>query len=141
MMGGINGNAGLFGTANDMAKLWQMYMNKGSYGGQQFIKPDVLDEFSKCQYCDEGNYRGLGFDKPKIKYDPAKAGYAKDASPATFGHSGYTGTLVWVDPESKIMFIFLSNRVYQTRLNRKLYTLDIRPRIHNAIYSARLEKE
>lgn len=137
MMGGVNGNAGLFGNANDMAKLWQMYLNKGQYGGDQFIKPEVLEEFARCQYCEEGNYRGLGFDKPKIEYDPAKAGYAKDASPATFGHSGYTGTLIWADPDNQILFIFLSNRVYKTRLNRKLYTLDIRPRIHNAIYSAR----
>ena len=137
MMKGVSSNAGLFGTANDMAKLWQMYLNKGDYGGEQIIQPKVIEEFSKCQYCDEGNYRGLGFDKPKIEYDSLKAGYAKDASPTTFGHSGYTGTLVWADPEHQILFIFLSNRVYKTRLNRKLYTLDIRPRIHNAIYSAR----
>lgn len=136
MMGGVNGNAGLFGTANDMAKLWQMYLNKGHYGGKQFIQSNVIEEFTKCQYCDEGNYRGLGFDKPKIKFIAAKAGYAKDASPATFGHSGYTGTLVWADPDNQLLFIFLSNRVYKTRKNRKLYTLDIRPRLHNAIYSA-----
>ncbi len=139
MMGGVNGNAGLFGTANDMAKLWQMYMNMGSYGGQQFIKKEVLKDFSTCQYCDEGNYRGLGFDKPQLEYIPGKVAYAKDASPATFGHSGYTGTLVWVDPENEIMLLFLSNRVYKTRKNRKLYKLDLRPRIHNAIYSARVK--
>ncbi len=136
MMGGVNGNAGLFGTANDMAKLWQMYLNKGAYGGQQFIKPEVIDEFTKCQYCEEGNHRGLGFDKPLVEYNPDKASYAKEASPGTFGHAGYTGTLIWADPENQLLVIFLSNRVYQTRKNRLLYTLNLRPRLHHAIYSA-----
>ncbi len=138
MMGGVNGNAGLFGTANDMAKLWQMYLNEGRYAGTTYIKPEVLREFIRCQYCDQGNYRGLGFDRKFIQYDPDKAAYAKEAGPRTFGHSGYTGTLVWADPDNHILFVFLSNRVYPTRLNRKLYTMNLRPRMHHAVYQARL---
>lgn len=136
MMGGINGNAGLFGTANDLAKLWEMYLNNGQYGTNKIINSKVLKEFERCQFCDQGNHRGLGFDKPQIKYNANKASYAKDASANTFGHAGYTGTLVWADPDNQLLFIFFSNRVYPTRNNRKLYTLDIRPRLHNAIYQA-----
>ena len=139
MMGGVNGNAGLFGTANDMAKLWQMYLNKGTYGGHQFIKPEVIEEFTKCQYCAEGNHRGLGFDKPLIEFDPDKASYAEAAPASLFGHSGYTGTLIWADPENDLLLIFLSNRVYPTRNNRKLYTLNIRPKLHAAVYSSFLK--
>ncbi len=136
MMGGVSGNAGLFGTANDMAKLWQLYLNKGQYGGKIFIKEKAVEEFTKCQFCSQGNHRGLGFDKPRIEFDTAKANYAKKMSTSAFGHAGYTGTLIWADPENDLLFIFLSNRVYKTRNNRKLYTLDIRPRLHNAIYNS-----
>lgn len=136
MMGGVSGNAGLFSSANDLAKLFQMYMNMGSYGGEQVIAESALREFTRCQFCDEGNRRGLGFDKPLIEYDARSSSVAEQASPASFGHSGYTGTFAWADPESQLLFIFLSNRVYPTRLNRKLYELGIRPRIHQILYEA-----
>lgn len=136
MMGGVSANAGLFGSANDLAKLMTMYMNGGQYGGQQLIAEKALDEFTRCQYCDEGNRRGLGFDKPLIEYDPDRSSVAKDASPASFGHSGYTGTFTWADPENDLLFIFFSNRVYPTRDNRKIYQLGIRPRIHQVLYDA-----
>lgn len=136
MMGGVSGNAGLFGSANDLAKLMQMYLNKGSYGGQQLIAAKAVEEFIRCQYCETGNRRGLGFDKPLIDYDPAKSSVARDASPRSFGHSGYTGTFAWVDPAHELIFIFFSNRVYPTRNNRALYQLNIRPRLHQAIYEA-----
>ena len=136
MMGGVSANAGLFGSANDLAKLMTMYMNWGYYGGEQLIAEKALKEFTRCQYCDEGNRRGLGFDKPLIEYNPDQSSVAKDASPASFGHSGYTGTFAWADPEHDLLFIFFSNRVYPTRDNRKLYQLGIRPRIHQVLYDA-----
>ena len=136
MMDGVSCNAGLFATAIDLAKLYQMYMNGGSYGGEQLIAEKAVKEFTKCQYCDEGNRRGLGFEKPMIEYDAAQSSVAKDASPSTFGHTGYTGTFVFADPENELLFIFFSNRVYPTRDNRKVYTMNIRPRIHQALYDA-----
>ena len=80
--------------------------------------------------------RGIGFDKPLLEYHPQKSSTAKDASPDTFGHSGYTGTLVWADPKYDLIYIFLSNRVYPSRLSRAIYDLNIRPRIHQVIYDA-----
>ena len=139
MMGGVSSNAGLFGTANDLAKLMQMYLNGGTYGGQKFIEERSLNEFTRCQYCEEGNRRGLGFDKPLIEYHRQKSSVSKDASPKSYGHSGYTGTFVWVDPEYDLIYIFFSNRVYQTRENRKIYELNVRPMIHQVIYDSFLE--
>ena len=136
MMAGVSGNAGLFGTADDLAKLMTLYMNYGSYGGEQLIAEASVREFAACQYCEEGNHRGLGFDKPLIEYDPARSSVAKAAGPASFGHSGYTGTFAWADPEQGLLFIFLSNRVYPTRDNRRLYERNIRPRIHRVLYQA-----
>ena len=139
MMDGISGNAGLFSNANDLAKLWQMYLNGGYYGGTQFISEETLKEFTRCQFCETGNRRGLGFDKPLVVYDSLKSSVAQQASPESFGHSGYTGAFVWVDPKNQLLYIFLSNRVYPTRDNRKIYTMNVRPRIHTLIYEL-LEK-
>lgn len=131
MMEGVSGNAGLFGTAGDLAKVWQMLLNGGIYGGEQYLSPQTIDKFTACQYCEEGNRRGLGFDKPLIVYDSLKSSVSKLASYKSFGHSGYTGTFVWADPENDFLFIFLSNRVYPTRNNRKIYQLNIRPDLHD----------
>jgi CubicO group peptidase (beta-lactamase class C family) len=136
MLGGVSGHAGLFGTAGDLAKLMQMYLNFGSYGGEKFIEEKALREFTRCQYCDQGIHRGLGFDKPLIEWSKANSSYAKDASAESFGHSGYTGTFTWADPKNDLLFIFFCNRVYPTRLNRKLYDKNIRPRIHDVLYKA-----
>lgn len=141
MMGGVSANAGLFGSANDLAKLMQMYLNGGTYGGERFINTATLQEFTRCQFCEEDNRRGLGFDKPLIEYNPDQSSVAKDASPASFGHSGYTGTFTWADPANNLLFIFFSNRVYPTRDNRKIYEMGIRPRIHNVLYKAILDKK
>jgi CubicO group peptidase (beta-lactamase class C family) len=140
MMAGVSANAGLFADANDLAKLMQMYLNGGTYGGQRFIEESAVKEFTRCQYCDEGNHRGLGFDKPLIEYDAQASSVAKDASAASFGHSGYTGTFAWVDPEYNLIYIFFSNRVFPTRENRKIYELNVRPRIHQLIYDSFLIK-
>ncbi|MCB0587575.1 MAG: serine hydrolase, partial [Phaeodactylibacter sp.] len=136
MMAGVSSNAGLFASANDLAKLMSMYLNYGSYGGEQFIAESTVREFTRCQYCEEGNRRGLGFDKPMIEYDPEKSSVAEAASPDSFGHSGYTGTFTWADPENGLLYVFMSNRVYPTRNNPKIYELNIRPRIHKVLYEA-----
>lgn len=133
---GISGNAGLFGTANDLAKMVQMYLNLGSYGGEQLLPEATLREFIRCQYCEEGNHRALGFDKPLLTYDPAKSTAAQAVGSDSFGHSGYTGTFYWADPRSGLVYIFLSNRVFPTRNTRVIYERNIRSRIHAAIFQA-----
>ncbi len=137
MMGGVSGNAGLFGTTNDLAKIFQMYLQKGFYGGKRFISEKTVNEFIRRQYPKNDNRRGLGFDKPYIdnfknKLDDAYP--AVDASENSFGHSGYTGTFAWADPDNGLVFIFMSNRVHPTRNNVKLYRLNIRTAMHQAIY-------
>jgi CubicO group peptidase (beta-lactamase class C family) len=132
MAGGVAGHAGLFANAYDLAILSQMLLNGGSYNGRQYIMPDTVKKFSTRQ--DEDSRRGLGFDC----WDPeSKKGYpCQLASPATFGHTGYTGTCVWIDPESRLIYIFLSNRLYPSPNNNKLLKLNIRPRIQDLIYEA-----
>jgi CubicO group peptidase (beta-lactamase class C family) len=142
MMGGVSGNAGLFATANDLAKLLQMYLQMGYYGGRRIIEKSTLEEFSKCQYPDNNNRRGLGFDKPVLDNASRStdAAYpAKSASPSSFGHSGYTGTFVWVDPEKDIIYVFFSNRVYPTRENNKISKMNIRSKVLEAIYNSIIE--
>ncbi len=136
MLSGISGNAGLFGNASDLAKLLQLYLNEGSYGGERFIEKSTIQDFTRCQFCDEDNRRGLGFDKPLIEYNAEKSYVAKSASKYSYGHSGFTGTFFWIDPAEDLIVIFLSNRVYPTRENRKLYSMNIRPRLHQAVYDA-----
>jgi CubicO group peptidase (beta-lactamase class C family) len=138
MLGGLSGHAGLFGSAGDLAKLMQMYLNGGTYGGEIFLKKEVLDEFKKCAYCNEGNHRALGFDRPMLQYNPKTASYAQSASEQSYGHSGYTGTFTWTDPKYNLIYIFFCNRVYPTRDNRKLLDKSIRPRVQQAIYDALL---
>jgi beta-N-acetylhexosaminidase len=139
MLGGISGHAGLFATANDLMKLWELYRRMGEYGGEQLIARDVMKEYTSVQFPENNNRRGLGFDKPLLNNSglTEKEAYpSKSASPSSFGHSGYTGTFVWVDPESEITFIFLCNRVYPTRNNNRLTELNIRTEILQAIYDS-----
>jgi CubicO group peptidase (beta-lactamase class C family) len=137
MMDGVSANAGLFGSTADLAKLMQMYLNMGEYGGQRFISRQTLKKFTACHYCNENVRRGLAFDKPLIK-DKEKGMPAKDAGDDSFGHSGYTGTFTWADPNTGILFVFMSNRVYPTRENNKIATLNIRPKMHQTVYDARI---
>ncbi|MDX1409714.1 MAG: serine hydrolase, partial [Saprospiraceae bacterium] len=138
MMDGVSCNAGLFASAVDLAKIGQLYLNKGEYGDLRLAPSEVIEEFTRCQFCKEGNHRGLGFDKPAM--DPelvaASTSYCEKASRESYGHTGYTGTMLWVDPEKELIFIFMSNRVYPTRLNRKLYEMKIRPAMHRVVYDA-----
>lgn len=135
MMKGVSSNAGLFGTTLDLAKLMQMYLWMGAYGGEQYISPNTMEKFTFCHYCNEGDRRGLGFDKPVLG-DRSNGSTAIDASERSFGHSGYTGTFAWADPENGALFIFMSNRVYPTRNNPKLYQLNVRPTMYQIIYDA-----
>jgi CubicO group peptidase (beta-lactamase class C family) len=136
MMDGVSGNAGLFSTAEDLAKLYQMLLNGGSYNNRRYFKPETITEFTRRHYATEDNRRGLGFDKPLIEYDEDASSVAEKASPESFGHSGYTGTMVWADPEHDLLFVFLSNRVHPSRNRRAIYTLGIRPRVHTLLYEA-----
>ncbi len=127
-MGGVSGNAGLFSNANDLAKLLQLFLNGGTYGGESYFSKATVDLFTQTK--SSSSRRGLGFDKP----DPDKK---PDYLPASvYGHTGFTGTSVWVDPDNQLIYIFLSNRVYPTRTNKKLSTLNIREKIQEAIYRA-----
>jgi CubicO group peptidase (beta-lactamase class C family) len=128
LMGGMAGNAGLFSNAHDLGVLFQMVLNKGSYGGIEYLKPDVVEKFTK-RFDD--TQRGLGFDMPNLK-----AAVGKKAPESTYGHTGYTGTCVWVDPENKLVYVFLSNRNHPNSKNWKLNTNKIRERVHDAIYSS-----
>lgn len=136
MLNGLSGHAGLFGNANDLAKLMQMYLQKGTYAGRQYISSATLTEFARCQFCESNNNRrGIGFDKPDII--PSKNGNAAmSASKESFGHSGFTGTFTWIDPAYNIVYVFLSNRVHPTRNNSKLSQLNIRTGIQQVIYDA-----
>ena len=125
MLNGISCNAGLFGNSGDVAKLFQMYVNGGTLEGRRYIKESAIREFTRYQFPDEGNRRGLGFDKPLLEYNEEASYVARDASYSSFGHSGFTGTFAWADPEYNMVFVFLSNRVNPTRENRKLYFMRI----------------
>ncbi len=133
MLGGLSGHAGLFGTANDLMKLTQLYLQHGSYGGQQFIRPETITEFTRYQFPERGNRRGLGFEKAAYVYN---GNAPRLASPASYGHSGYTGTFTWVDPAVGLNYVFLSNRVYPTRNNNKISELGIRTGVADAFYRA-----
>jgi len=142
MLGGVSGHAGLFSTGNDLLKLVEMYRRGGEYGGVRVLSSDVLKEFTRVQYPGNENRRALGFDKPLLGNDtipPDEAYPCHSASPSSFGHSGFTGTFIWCDPEEEISYVFLSNRVYPTRNNNQLSNLSIRGRILQAVYDARTD--
>ena len=139
MLGGISGHAGLFSTANDLMKLMELYRRMGEYGGEQIIGRDVLKQYTSVQFPENNNRRGLGFDKPLLNNSdlPQSMTYpTRSASPSSFGHSGYTGPFVWIDPEYEISYVFLCNRVYPTRNNNLLSELNIRSEILQSIYDS-----
>lgn len=136
MMNGVSGHAGLFANANDLAKLMQMYLNMGEYGGERYISTSTLREFTRAQFPENNNRRALGFDKPALVYTGVNSNTAKDASKDSFGHTGFTGIFVWMDPQTNLLYIFLSNRVDPTRDNKRLYQLNTRTMIQQALYDA-----
>ena len=135
VMGGIAGHAGLFSNASDLAKLYLMLLNKGSWKGNTYFNQNTVDAFTA--YNTSNSRRGLGFDKPEKNNASAKDPYpCLSASPSTFGHTGFTGTCVWADPEKQLLFIFLSNRVYPTRDNKVFSELNLRSKIQEGLYTS-----
>jgi CubicO group peptidase (beta-lactamase class C family) len=133
LLGGVSGHAGLFSNATDLTILFQMLLNKGSYGGKRYLSPSTVEMFTRTHL--ENNRRGLGFDKPDT--DTTKTGpTAKSASPDTFGHTGFTGTCAWADPKHNLIYVFLSNRTYPYATNNKLAQENIRTRIMQVVYDA-----
>jgi len=131
MLGGVSGHAGLFASANDLAILYQMILNKGSYGGVQYFRPQTVDLFTSQQSA--VSRRGLGFDRKDP--DLRKRYPSELSSLEAFGHTGYTGTCFWVDPKYNMVYIFLSNRV-NPKVSSKLSSLEIRGRIQDTAISA-----
>ena len=129
LMGGISGNAGLFANANSIAPLLQMLLQNGSYQNKKFLKPETINLFSRRTFPKSDNPRGLGFDKPSLILETKNRYPSSLVSPKTFGHTGYTGTMVWIDPENECFVILLTNRVYPSRQQRGLYELNIRPKL------------
>lgn len=134
MQGGVAGHAGIFSNALDMAKIMQMYLNKGHYGGYRFFKPETFDHFNVCHGCDTGNRRGLGFDKPQPGggLNPTCGCTSK----SSFGHTGFTGAIAWADPENELIYVFLSNRTYPDHTKNALSKNKIREKIQQVIYDA-----
>lgn len=133
MLGGVAGHAGLFADSWDVAVMMQMFLQNGYYDGKQYFKPETIREFTKRQYPAGGNRRGLGFDKPLPLYE-ADGPTCKSASQSSFGHSGFTGTYTWADPENGLVYVFLSNRVFPDAANNKLSEMRLRVKIHQAAY-------
>ncbi|MFH2094965.1 MAG: glycoside hydrolase family 3 N-terminal domain-containing protein [Bacteroidota bacterium] len=134
MLGGVCGHAGLFSDANDLAKLMQMLLQDGKYGGRTYLEKEVIDKFNTCPGCPKCR-RGIGFDKPEMDY--SKGGpTCQCVSANSYGHTGFTGTMAWVDPDEKIVYIFLSNRTYPDMNNNKLLDMDVRTKIQELIYQS-----
>ncbi len=130
MMGGVSGHAGLFSSALDLAKLGQMLLQEGKYGGYQYYKPETVRTFATKMY--KGR-RAIGWDRPV--QSEWNSPTSLTASPLTYGHTGFTGTCMWIDPEFNLVYIFLSNRVYPDR-NTRLISSNIRSRIQDVVYQS-----
>ena len=136
LMGGVSGHAGLFSSAQDLAVIMQMYLNKGIYGGDTLIDPKVIEYYTSSPfYEDNDNRRGITFDKP-VRTGAGGPTCFECASFKSFGHSGFTGNLTWADPESGIVYVFLSNRVHPNAENKKLITMNVRTNVQKVITEA-----
>ena len=133
MQAGVGGHAGLFSNANDIAKIMQMYLQDGYYGGTKFFDSRTVKKFNTCYFCDNNVRRGVGFDKPQLQHSGPTCGCVSRKS---FGHSGFTGTYTWADPEEEIVYVFLSNRTYPSASNTLLVKSGLRTRIQQAIYDS-----
>ena len=137
MQGGVSGHAGLFSNALDVAKVMQMYLQKGSYGGKDFIKEETIQKFNTCYFCKDGNRRGVGFDKPQLGTEGPTCGCV---SLTSFGHTGFTGAMTWADPEKEIVYVFLSNRTFpDANASNRLSKENIRENIQKIIYESIME--
>lgn len=135
LMGGVSGHAGLFANAHDLAVITQMLLDKGTFEGKQLLKPETIQYFTTAPFYSDGNRRALGFDKlPVDKKGSSTA--SKSASMASYGHTGFTGTFFWADPENNLLIIFLSNRVNPNSDPNYLSRLNIRTLLHDVLYQA-----
>lgn len=133
-MGGVSGHAGLFSTAREVAALMQMLLDGGVYDGERYIKRKTIETFTRRHYEGRGNRRALGFDKQL--FNPSKSGQVcPEASQASYGHTGFTGTMLWVDPEYDLVYVFLSNRVHPSSAQNRLAQMNIRTDIQSVVYS------
>ena len=133
MQGGVGGHAGLFSNANDVAKIMQTFLNGGVYGDERFLEEETINKYNTCYYCEDNVRRGVGFDKPQLRESGPTCNCV---SMMSFGHSGFTGTFAWADPEEEIVYVFLSNRTYPDPNNRKLIREDVRSEIQKVIYES-----
>ena len=131
--GGVSGHAGVFSNAMDVAKIMELYLQKGNYGNQQYFSEKTFEDFNTCYFCAAGNRRGVGFDKPQLGNAGPTCGCA---SMTSFGHTGYTGTMAWADPETQIVYVFLSNRTFPIATENRLSKANIREDIQQIIYEA-----
>ncbi len=135
MFGGIAGHAGLFSNAYDLAILAQVLLNNGSFKGTNFFKKETIDLFTA--YHSDSSRRGLGFDKPEKDNLTRKDPYpALSASPETFGHTGFTGTCIWIDPKYNLTFILLANRVNNNGDANRFLRMNIRGKVLETIYGS-----
>ncbi len=133
MFGGVAAHAGLFANAGDLAKLSQMLLNEGTYGGIRFFESETVGLFT--QAAGNGNRRGLGVDKPELN-SSENTHVSKRVSPTSYGHTGFTGTILWIDPEYELIYIFLSNRIHPNAYNKKLIEMNVRTQIQDVIYNS-----
>ncbi|MDI6033942.1 glycoside hydrolase family 3 N-terminal domain-containing protein [Flavobacterium sp. LB2P84] len=131
--GGVSGHAGVFSNAMDVAKIMELYLQKGNYGNHQYFSEKTFEDFNTCYFCAAGNRRGVGFDKPQLGAEGPTCGCA---SMTSFGHTGYTGTMAWADPETQIVYVFLSNRTFPIAGENRLSKENIREDIQKVIYEA-----
>lgn len=133
MQNGVGGHAGVFSNANDIAKIMQLFLQNGNYGGKTYFKPKTIDKFNTCYFCDHDNRRGIGFDKPQLEEEGPTCGCV---SMTSFGHSGFTGTYAWADPDEELVYVFLANRTYPVAGKNRLLRENIRTEIQRLIYES-----
>lgn len=131
MEGGVGGHAGIFSNSLDVAKIMQLFLQKGEYGGKRYFKENTFDSFNTCYYCNDDNRRGVGFDKPVKEGESGPT--CGCVSLTSFGHSGFTGTFAWADPETEIVYVFLSNRTYPKAGENRLAKENVRSEIQEII--------
>lgn len=134
MQDGVGGHAGLFSNAMDVAKMMQMYLQKGHYGDKEYFSDKTFAIFNDCAYCNVGNRRGMGFDKPQLNGEGGPT--CGCASMTSFGHTGFTGTIAWADPQEDLVYVFLSNRTFPDATDNKLSKNNVREDIQKVIYEA-----
>ena len=130
MLGGVGGHAGVFSTASDLGTIFYMLLNIGYYNGVQYLNEDLILEYTSPKFPD--NRRGTGFDKPTGDDMGPSSEFVSNSS---YGHTGFTGTIVWVDPDTELIYIFLSNRIYPDANNWELLKMDVRTNIMQEIYN------